>query len=50
VIKVPVSGTVSRYRVGFRGPDGTVIAHVDRRTDGTAALNERSTGNASWVH
>jgi hypothetical protein len=50
VIKIPVSGTVSRYRVGFRGPDGSVIAHVDRRADGTAALNERNTGNASWVH
>jgi hypothetical protein len=49
VIKVPVSGTVTRYRVGFRAADGSVIAHVDRRADGTAASNERRTGNASWV-
>jgi hypothetical protein len=50
VIKIPVSGRVSRYRVGFRGPDGAVIAHVDRRANGTAASNHRNTGNASWVH
>jgi hypothetical protein len=47
VIKVPVSGTVSRYRVGFRGPDGSTIAHVDRRTDTTSA---RSSGSVPWVH
>lgn len=33
VVKVPVSGAVSRYRVGFRGPDDRVVGHVDRRTD-----------------
>jgi len=33
VIRVPVSGEVSRYRVGFRGPDDRVVGHVDRRTD-----------------
>jgi hypothetical protein len=49
VIKVPVTGTVSRYRVGFRGPDGSVIAHVDRRADGSSALNTGRTGNAPWV-
>lgn len=32
VVTVPVTGTVSRYRVGFRTEDGRVIAHVDRRT------------------
>ena len=37
VIAVPVNGTVARYRVGFRAPDGSVIAHVDRRADSTAA-------------
>jgi hypothetical protein len=35
VITVPVTGaaagTVARYRVGFRGEDGRVIGHVDRR-------------------
>ncbi|MCA1562419.1 MAG: hypothetical protein LC753_01750 [Acidobacteria bacterium] len=31
VITVPVTGSVARYRVGFRAQDGRVIAHVDRR-------------------
>jgi hypothetical protein len=33
VIRVPVSSDVARYRVGFRGPDDRVVAHVDRRAD-----------------
>jgi hypothetical protein len=33
VVSVPVSGHVARYRVGFRAADGSVIAHVDRRSD-----------------
>ena len=33
VIRVPVSGDVARYRVGFRGPGDRVVAHVDRRAD-----------------
>ena len=33
VIRVPVSGDVARYRVGFRGRDDRVLAHVDRRTN-----------------
>lgn len=33
VIRVPVSSVVARYRVGFRGPDDRVVAHVDRRAD-----------------
>jgi len=32
VIRVPVTGTVTRYRVGFRGDDDRVLAHVDRRS------------------
>ena len=36
VVTVPVSGAVARYRVGFRGEDGTVIAHVDKRSDTVA--------------
>jgi hypothetical protein len=36
VISVQVSVPVARYRVGFRGDDGRIIGHVDRR--GTAAL------------
>ncbi|HET7697148.1 MAG TPA: hypothetical protein VFK57_15660 [Vicinamibacterales bacterium] len=31
VVAVPVSGTVARYRIGFRTEDGRVIAHIDKR-------------------
>ena len=31
VISVPVTGQVSRYRVGFRTEDGQVLPHVDKR-------------------
>jgi hypothetical protein len=37
VITVPVTSPVARYRVGFRGEDGHVIGHVDRRSSGTIA-------------
>jgi hypothetical protein len=37
VITVPVSAAVARYRVGFRGEDGHIIGHVDRRLTGTIA-------------
>ena len=47
LVMVPVSGTVTRYRVGFRGPDGSAIAHVDRRTETASA---RSSGSVPWVH
>lgn len=33
VVTMPVTGEVARYRVGFRAEDGTVIAHVDKRSD-----------------
>jgi hypothetical protein len=31
VVTVPVTGTVARYRIGFRAEDGHVISHVDKR-------------------
>jgi hypothetical protein len=31
VIRVPVSGAVVRYRVGFRGENDRVLGHIDRR-------------------
>ena len=49
VITVPVAGVVARYRVGFRAADGSVIAHVDRRADATAAQNAPS-GGTPWAH
>jgi hypothetical protein len=48
VVSVPVTGTVARYRVGFRTADGSVIAHVDRRADGTAARHAPA-GSTPWV-
>lgn len=40
VVTVPVSGEVSRYRIGFRTEDGQVVAHVDKRTPETLASKQ----------
>jgi hypothetical protein len=40
VVRVPVSGAIARYRIGFRGNDGRVIGHVDRRSASPLARNE----------
>ena len=40
VVAVPVSGEVSRYRIGFRTEDGQVVAHVDKRTPETFASKQ----------
>jgi hypothetical protein len=45
VITVPVNAPVARYRIGFRGEDGHVIGHVDRRT--TSTLATAATGAAA---
>lgn len=45
VVSVPASGTVARYRISFRGEDGRVIAHVDRRQQG--ALADSARGNVA---
>jgi hypothetical protein len=37
VVTVPVTERVARYRIGFRGDDGRVIAHIDRRQQGAVA-------------
>jgi len=39
VINIPVTGSVARYRVGFRTEDGHVIEHVDKRTPNALAQN-----------
>jgi hypothetical protein len=49
VVKVPVRGAVARYRIGFRGPDGAVIAHVDRRAELASAQDTRSSKSEPWV-
>ncbi|PYR61841.1 MAG: hypothetical protein DMF85_01210 [Acidobacteria bacterium] len=41
VVTVPASENVARYRIGFRGEDGRVIAHVDRRQAATAVAENR---------
>lgn len=47
VINVAVASAPSRYRVGFRGTDGRVIAHVDRRSDDIS--RNSTTGGGPWV-
>jgi len=37
MLRVKITGPVSRYRVGFRFPDGAVVAHIDKRPDASAA-------------
>ena len=36
MVRVPVTGAVSRYRVGFRLADGVVVAHIDKRPNPSA--------------
>jgi hypothetical protein len=48
VISVPVGRPVSRYRVGFRGADGSVVAHVDRRAGSESASNTAAAGETPW--
>jgi hypothetical protein len=40
VITIQVKGAAARYRIGFRGEDGQVIGHIDRRATGTLARSE----------
>jgi hypothetical protein len=40
VVKVPVSGDVSRYRISFRTEDGRVVGHVDKRSPDTLASKQ----------
>lgn len=50
IVKVPHGTGAARYRVGFREPDGSVVAHVDKRgqsIDGTtegAATPQKGSG------
>lgn len=39
VLTVPMIESVARYRIGFRGEDGRVIAHIDKRQSGPVAAN-----------
>lgn len=42
VVRVAVRENVARYRIGFRAPDGRVIAHVDRRASDVMAQSGAS--------
>lgn len=37
VVNVPVTGQVTRYRIGFRTEDGRVLPHVDKRAPDSLA-------------
>jgi hypothetical protein len=39
IVSVPVTEAVARYRIGFRGEDGRVIAHIDKRQQAPVAAN-----------
>lgn len=40
VVKVPHGSGAARYRVGFREPDGSVVAHVDKRGESIEGTTE----------
>jgi len=46
VVSVPVTETVARYRIGFRGEDGRVIAHIDKRQHAPVAALRPGSGQA----
>jgi hypothetical protein len=48
VVSVPVTETVARYRIGFRGEDGHVIDHIDKRQQAPAAALQPGSGPANW--
>jgi hypothetical protein len=43
-VVVPSVSNVGRYRLGFRQPDGTVVAHLDRRGNFPEGSTETVTG------
>jgi hypothetical protein len=48
VVSIPVTETVARYRIGFRGEDGRVIAHIDKRQQAPVAALRPGAGPGSW--
>jgi hypothetical protein len=48
IVSVPVTETVARYRIGFRGEDGRVIAHIDKRQQAPVAALGPGSGQANW--
>ena len=48
VVSVPVTETVARYRIGFRGDDGRVIAHIDKCQQAPVTALRPGSGQANW--
>jgi hypothetical protein len=48
VVSVPATDAVARYRIGFRGEDGRVIGHVDRRQAGPVAAVAFNAAPQHW--
>jgi hypothetical protein len=48
VVAVPVTEAVARYRIGFRGEDGRVIAHIDKRQMAPVAALRPGSEQAHW--
>ena len=48
VVSIPVTETVARYRIGFRGEDGRVIAHIDKRQQAPVAALRPGGGQPNW--
>jgi hypothetical protein len=48
VVSVPVGEAVARYRIGFRGEDGRVIAHIDKRQQAPVAALRPGSGPGNW--
>ena len=46
VVRLPKASGVSRFRVGFRAQDGSVVAHVDRRGQPIGGTTGGTTPNA----
>jgi hypothetical protein len=44
---VPHGAGAARYRVGFREPDGSVVAHVDKRGQSIEGTTEGATPKGS---
>ncbi|HUR19185.1 MAG TPA: hypothetical protein VMZ90_00155 [Vicinamibacterales bacterium] len=47
VVRIPKTAGVSRFRVGFRAQDGSVVAHVDRRGQPIGGTTGGATPNRS---
>ena len=47
IVRLPKTSGVTRFRVGFRAQDGSVVAHVDRRGQPLPGTTGGATGGAT---